>query len=150
MYTLVVVDMQPHFEAAQCDQTTAEVIKAIKKAKQDQAGIVVLEYTRCGPTRDDILTAIGEYEKFATKIKDRDGGGRWVLEAVRELELNDTLFRVCGVNTACCVHDTAMDLLDFEKRVELIKNACNQPAHFFSRPEDAMARLERNGAVIAA
>jgi len=68
MTTLCIVDMQTEFKrpAKKCLE---EVCRQIKLAKRRNAGIVILEYSDCGPTLPEIKRLLKPYKKKTYKQK---------------------------------------------------------------------------------
>lgn len=118
---LVIVDMQPKFSGAKCDKTTKRILSLIQRAKQHKSTIVVLEYDSWGPTRSDIIHAIGKYDKCHVMTKWTDDGSNEVLQCVKSAKH----FVLCGVNFGACVLDTARGLINSDQKVIVVKNACN-------------------------
>lgn len=126
-YVLVVVDMQGHFASAKNDYTIRNVITSIKKAKKDNAVIIVLEYFGCGPTLSRIKKHLNGYDKVTYAMKSSDGGGEEVIDKMhfKNIDFIQNI-RVCGVNISFCVSETVRELVDdYGKNVEVIKRACN-------------------------
>lgn len=111
MYTLVVVDMQYDFKAALHDNVQNHCIAAIKKAKQDRAPIVFLEYFDQGKTIEALATHTRAYSRAYH---------------ISKYKLASKRFKVCGVYTEHCVHDTVRGLTQLAPtaKIELISNAC--------------------------
>lgn len=122
---LVVVDMQPIFEAAKCNKTASAVLALIDKAKLAGSLIVILEYEAHGPTRTDIMQAVESYNKYKVATKNTDGGGKEVQQFID----GHTHAVLCGVNYGACVFHTANELKK-AINVLVVRNACNQPSHW--------------------
>ena len=113
--TLVIIDMQTGFSAANAPETIAAVVHQVKLAKRRQAGIVVAEYDFderedspvFGKTHNKIIEAIGNYKHVEFLIKRSDDGSKEIVEALRRKQFNQKRIRLCGVNTRCCVLATA-------------------------------------------
>jgi nicotinamidase-related amidase len=145
MHTLVIVDMQPAFAAANCGQTTSNILKLIEEAKVQSAPIVILEFSNYGETRKDINAAVKDYGKTKRMTKYEDDGSDEVVEALASVPER---VKVCGVNLGYCVLSTALGLVQKGSEVELVKEACNQPESFYSRwdnQESIYRRLKENG-----
>lgn len=132
MKCLVIVDMQPRFESALCNETAENIIQDISYFKEQNQPIVILEYRDCSKTREDILAAIGDYHLVTTQIKHRDDGSTQVLEGLNKLGYHHDMieeFYLTGVNFGACVKKTAVGLTDFiPPSVICIKEkSCNQP-----------------------
>ena len=146
--TLVIVDMQPHFDAACDTRTQQEIIKLIKEAKSNGDYIIVLEYDLSDwgahdevLTFDNIRSAIGTYDDYFLGIKDVDDGSLIVDEIVRDNHLQTNDMIVCGVNAHACVKATALGLANRFQSVTVVGKACNDPykdpfrwAQIYKRP----------------
>lgn len=128
-YTLVVVDMQPQFEAARSRRCVENVLAEIAAAKAANAAIIVLEYGGFGPTNSRITKAVRSYERGYFAIKHEDNGSLQVFNLCNTYMLVRQ-FRVVGVNYGACVKSTAIGLRGFDYRVEVIRKACRQPKYW--------------------
>ena len=128
---LVVVDMQPCFEAAKCNKTASAVLALIDKAKKANSLIVILEYNLHGPTRTDITDSIRSYANHKIAGKDTDGGGKEVEQFIN----GHNRAILCGVNYGACVFHTASELKKIID-VRVVKNACNQPSYWSYNMDD--------------
>ncbi len=128
---LVIVDMQPSFDAANCVKTITEVILEIEYARKTNEPIIVLEFEDYGETHEDIMKALEGYDNYKIVTKPDNDGSTEVIEAVNKFGLHhDNLtFHVCGVNFHACVSDTVCGLAyDFgveKENLNVIETACN-------------------------
>jgi len=108
MTTLCIVDMQTTFEkpAKKC---LDEVCHQIKLAKRRNAGIIVLEYTECGPTPPKIKSLLKSYKRKTYKQKTCDGGGKEVIAAAKRKGFPTNKIRFVGVNRSHCVYATVSE-----------------------------------------
>jgi nicotinamidase-related amidase len=141
-FALVIVDMQPQFQAANNPSTVQGVCRAVRQAKQSGQTIVVLEFGGYGNTHIDILDEIGDYDKVKWKTKYKDDGS---LEVINAFEFDGRPlpdeFHVCGVNLSCCVEETIDGLLyRCNKPVKMLVDAVNQPSYWASR-ESTILRI---------
>ena len=143
--TLVVVDMQTEFDAANWPEVVVGVTREILEAKRKNWPILILEYRpveNIGYTHFALTKLLKGYSLKARIGKDDDDGSLEVIRAVRRRGFYNKKFRVCGVNTDCCVAATVMGLINrTESVVEVVKDACeseHQPEfdwrHFFKHP----------------
>lgn len=133
---LVVVDMQSRFSAAN-DKTTIEAVAAeIRGAIARQEPIVVLElaipsmspsFCRTHQCLLDILESRENPAFWVLKLKSTVDGAREVLTACNTFGFSQEHFRLCGVNTALCVYETAMGLARRRPgaKVEVLRRAVN-------------------------
>ncbi len=133
---LVVVDMQPRFQAA-CDANTLKnVEEQIRGAIARNEPIVVLELmvpdaapniSRTHKQLLDILDDVDNPAFWVLKIKSTTSGGNEVLTACRSYGFDQHHFRLCGVNTTACVYETAKALAVSRpgSKVEVIASAVN-------------------------
>lgn len=127
MYTLVVVDMQPDFHAANGERVSKNCLREVEEAVNMGAHIIFLEYTYHAPTLPSLMKAVDGYEYHVVKSKGSDDGSAKVQEAVYEKDFMVGRFRVIGVNTDYCVFATTRGL---RKRfpnsfVEVVEDACD-------------------------
>ena len=124
--TLVIVDMQPYFEAV-TDKTVNQVIKLIKTMKEENSFIVVLEYYNCGNTHQRINEELHGYDNSRYMTKSFDDGSNEVLKSLGRKIKAKKKITVCGVNTQACVYRTVMGLREElpNSEITVMKSACN-------------------------
>jgi nicotinamidase-related amidase len=154
---LVIIDMQMRFDAAHCRITLRNILREVDKFKAQNLPIILVEYRAWGhgaytakdsfsllghsPTRPEITNRLIGYQNCFTVLKSRDNGGDEVhLMLVENLDLVDELY-CCGVNTGYCVHDTALQLLDYGYAVRILSDCCN---HIYKN-RDCKAAQKENG-----
>jgi hypothetical protein len=124
MGVLVIVDMQPAYEASnRCMQS---VLELTKKSMDHGLTIVVLElspgYNK--PTHTEITDLLKGYEKVLTVTKTSDNGAEEIRAALQSTEVGRKAkldkFRLCGVNANCCVRATALGLANNYADCEII------------------------------
>jgi nicotinamidase-related amidase len=140
-YTLVIVDMQPGFSAANDERTINGVLDEIRSAIALGAPVVLIESDRAkyGKTHNVLLDALASYNPDLWTVETKfwrygddyspHSGALQVDEACEVFGFTTRRFRVCGVNTDICVFFTAMQL---GKRfpatsLEIVMRACNVP-----------------------
>ncbi len=111
---LVIVDMQPDFEASFV--VLEQVLKAVDDAVSLNVPVVVLEYkgTEFGTYGSIRQRLKGHQHFFATKAD--DDGSSECLRVVERKGLKPPKTLLCGVNGSCCVRATWMGLLPKRKR----------------------------------
>jgi nicotinamidase-related amidase len=107
MYTLIVVDMQETFRASTRDRVRKNCSREVKQAIKDDAHIIFLEYRYSGRTLPELTEAL--HTKCFFKEKSEDDGSAEV-ESTVVLNKLPKHFKVCGVNTDCCVYATVRGL----------------------------------------
>lgn len=130
---LIIVDMQHFFETARNDWTIRNVIELIKKAKQDNVPIIVLEYVdpdeeyEIGETMPRLKKHLDDYNLTRYVLKYNDDGGNKVIECLEQNGWEDIVsLTVCGVNIQACVAETVDTLIrSYDKEVTIVKKACN-------------------------
>lgn len=124
--TLVVVDMQPHFDAARNPNVVASVTREIIKTILSDGSVIFLEYEGCGPTIPALFDLTKGYRKRSRIQKPDDDGSKEVKSCLKRREFDDNYIRVCGVNAECCVYSTIEGLLKRlpTSKVEVVKDAC--------------------------
>ena len=129
-YTLVVIDMQTDFEAANYDWLVDNIVEDIKLAKRRRANILVVEYCDCGDTHERIVEAIGDYLHAYTIEKWDDDGSEEIMDAIEDYKLFPEL-HICGINYSACVERTIRGLLMNEyppNDIYVIVESCTNPA----------------------
>lgn len=140
-YTLVIVDMQPGFSAANDERTINGVLDEIRAAIACNAPVIIIESNRdnYGKTHQQLLDALAAYDPDLWTIETKfwrygdeyspHSGALQVDEACEVFGYTTQRFRVCGVNTDICVFFTAMQLgKRFPATVlEIVLRACNVP-----------------------
>jgi nicotinamidase-related amidase len=111
IYTLLVVDMQDCFNAANSPRLIKKVSESIKKAIKDRAHIIFLEYLDSGTTHTVLKSLVKNYQKAHFVIKRGDDGSEEVRHTLRSNRIRTKNFKVTGVNTDCCVQRTVAGLV---------------------------------------
>lgn len=120
--TLCIIDMQPKFDAAS-SSLARRIANEVRRAKSNREGIILAEYYRMGPTHANILTELKTYDRQTIIIKDDDDGADVILAAAQSLRFNMDHFRLCGVNTCCCVWETFWSIHNCtDARMTLLSN----------------------------
>lgn len=124
--TLIVVDMQPEFDAALNPNVVVGVTLEIQAAVARKSPIVFVEYDEAGDTHKGLYSLAKGYRKKARIIKYEDDGSRQIIRTIRRREFDLSHLRVCGVNTNACVQSTVEGLLKRlpESKIEVAKAAC--------------------------
>ena len=129
--TLIVVDMQPDFEAAFNPNVVIAVTEQILLAKRNKWAIILLEYAGCYNSHQGYNDLLKGYPKKARISKEDDDGSLEVSQAIRRRKFPFKNLRLCGVNTDACVWETVVGLLNRyeQSRVEVVKSACGWEGH---------------------
>lgn len=152
-YTLVVVDMQSGFQAANNPLTVTSVVKEVKRAIARNMPIIVLELHpwENGKTHREISSLVREYDNGYIVQKHRNSGFDELMETVNDNGLPNH-FMVVGVNACFCVYETVEDLIDNGYPVEVVKTAVNgQKGGSYTGKyaiENCLTRLTRLGVVL--
>lgn len=160
---LVIVDMQPEFEASSEIATLSQVEELIALFAGTGYPIVILEYGNpdimrqphrlyCGITHQTLMAPLlspNRYHKLAVVEKFCNDGSAFVLGTCAERNFRTDHFVVCGVNTDACVSATVHGLAVRRQRsqVSVIAAACNTPAANFSWnnfPKRSNIKIVRN------
>jgi len=128
-YTLIVVDMQPKFKAANGERVRKGCMREIMKAITSKAPIIFLEYDSdyipggYGPTLKELTKPV--VDNYYIEYKTRDDGSYNVQKLVKKHKLPET-FRVCGINTDCCVYETVrgLSLIFDNPNIDVVEDAC--------------------------
>ena len=88
-YSLVIIDMQPEFEAANGQRVYKNVLREIKKAIEKRAPIIFVEYgdtfntDTYTSTRRGLLKAVAGYDRVFITTKFKNDGGNKIMETIR-------------------------------------------------------------------
>ncbi|MGD9679673.1 MAG: MaoC family dehydratase [Candidatus Obscuribacterales bacterium] len=126
--TLVLVDMQPRYQASR--SIVRQVEDEIDHAVDNGWPVVVLQYKNMGRTYKRLLDALYRRgARYVLRVKARPDGSHQVAEACKIHGFPTSRFRLCGVNALACVRQTALGLHTRfpQSRVEVVKGACNGP-----------------------
>src|SRR5574337_1932066 len=112
-YSLIVVDMQDYFLASRLKRVQNNCIREIKKAMDDNATIVFVEFDGYGPTIPQLTSLVKnkKYKKSHTVLKNMDDGGQPIHKLLVKRHLPRRNLKVCGVNTQYCVLSTIEGLM---------------------------------------
>lgn len=127
MYTLIVIDMQPRFSAANEPTIRAGVRKEIINAIANRADIIFAEFVGYGATHSDLYDLVsGKYNRHTTIYKSTDSGAREIQKEINTLGFMVKRFRVVGINTEYCVYSTIAGLKNrFPNTIiELVESGC--------------------------
>lgn len=133
--TLVVVDMQPCFEASLDVDVIVGVTCEIVKARQRGAPIILVEYRGFDiqdRTHDAFYDLLRNYKRRAIIGKSDDDGSREILQTLKRRQFNSRHLRICGVNSDACVWSTVEGLLEKldNARIDVVKRACGSEDPF--------------------
>ncbi len=125
-YTLVVVDLQEQFVAPnENKKLITNCIREIKKARDNQAKIILVEYYGCGRILPVIQAAASRYDGTVYVTKHYDDGSN---EIISKLDpMYSSKLKICGVNTECCIIQTVVGLskkLRSGSVIEVVHDAC--------------------------
>jgi nicotinamidase-related amidase len=126
-FSLIVIDMQRAFTASRDRKTIASCKEQIKQAMEKQAAIVFVEFFGYGKTMPALTNLTKHYSRKQTVIKNKDGGGKEVKQAIVQNKFPKSRIKACGVNTLYCVLSTVRELTQklSTAKVEVIGEACN-------------------------
>ena len=154
-YVLVVIDMQLEFYRRCKDNFThpdgiRQVAKNIEKeillAKRLDNPVLIVTYSGAGRNIPIISKAYHGYQK-AKRVSKRDDDGAKEIDC--SLRGDHSLpLRICGVNTTCCVQETALSLRhDFGYNVEVMQ-AASWDEYGIEDHLVAMMQMKEEGIVI--
>lgn len=125
MKALLIIDMQKSFEAS-CDPKTIEECKAlIGQAKSNKEPIILVEYKGSGSTLRQLTKLLTQYPHKHIVKKRCDDGTKEVNDYIFKKRLKINEFKVCGVNSDCCVLETSTGLARLGYQINIVKKACN-------------------------
>ena len=127
-YTLVIIDVQHGYTAAENDNLLTNLLKQIKKAKEDDAAILLVNMDLAGTKSIScIWNAVYDYTYFAQVIKYDTDGSSEIIDALKKYRfLNKNKFKVGGVYSNICVTDTVngLDRKLPEAEIEVLAKCC--------------------------
>lgn len=126
-YTLVIVDMQASFSAANNKRVRDNCKHEIIKATDKGGAIIFVEFIGCGRTIPGLVKLTDDYNRAFIVRKDDEDGSREVHKVIKDNKLPSRRIKVCGVNTDQCVLATVCGLNSLMKQtnIEVITKACN-------------------------
>lgn len=131
-YTLIVIDMQKTFPAANKRSLIQVVANEIMTCIQENGSIIFLEYLGFGPTHRNLVSLTDRYSKTFQVRKMSDGGAAEVIKCMHHHDLPMGKIRGVGVNTNQCVWLTLSKLMQKHlpyAQLELVKKGCNSYSH---------------------
>ncbi len=142
MYTLVVVDMQPGFNSAHGKRVRANCLREVRKAVALNAHIIFLEFAGYEATHPELTDKL--HARAVVLEKHDDDGSKEVEQEVR-LNKRPSTFKVCGINTDCCVAATVRGLTARfpMSTIEVVADACDSDWYHLRGIED-MKSLKDN------
>ena len=125
-YTLIVMDMQQGFVAADDPVTINACAKEIQLAIENNNPIIIVEYKYNGPTHPQLTKLVKDYP-FISFIKKRDDDGTEdILNFFYRCKIQPERIRMIGVNTDACVLATLYGLYTASCfHLEIVRKACN-------------------------
>lgn len=135
-YTLVVVDMQSCWDAANDQATITAVEREIRKARAEGRAIVLMSVPYWSPMDEEGLPfphkclreLVEGYPLYrhVEKLMWQDGASN-LINACQHWHLPMKHWRVCGVNTAGCVHALVKELRNLQPQtpITIVQDACN-------------------------
>lgn len=139
MGTLIILDMQNSFSAANDTSTISHVVDAVNLARTKSEGIILVEYLNQGPTLYPIYKALAKYSNKDIVKKRNDDGSREIVNSIMRNFFDYQQLKVCGVNSDACVNKTVTGLSQQlrNSKIKVLKKACNtvtpkwnEAAHF--------------------
>ena len=132
MHTLIIIDMQPGFNAAFNPKLKKPITREIKLCKKHNWPIIIVEYRDAysGTTLKWITDQIKNYKhSFTVHKKENDGSGA-IIKALSKRGLSIDKARIIGVNTGACVQSTATGLKYNHKiETEIVADGCYSWSH---------------------
>jgi nicotinamidase-related amidase len=129
--TLIVIDMQPGFEASHSPDTQRAVTREIHIAVRNGWPVVIVECRpeSFGGTYPELLADLDRQPAslIGRAFKKHNNGTSEVLDCCLQRHFDLESLRVCGVNTTQCVEETVLGLSAClpSSCIEVVKDACN-------------------------
>jgi hypothetical protein len=128
-YSLLIIDMQSYFSAAHNSRVLKGCTREIKRAMQDKAAIIYLEYgwENYEPTLPILTNLTDQYKRAYHVFKYTDDGSKEAADLIWRHNLPKRNIRVAGVNSNFCVRSTVEGLIKRmpHSRVHVIADACD-------------------------
>lgn len=123
----VMIDMQTDFETSKNPYTQMNVERELRRAVDEDAYVIVVEYVGYGETHGRLMKVLVGYPRLLRVSKRWNDGAQAIAEACKSLNLSNIRFRVMGVNTHACVYMTVEGLIRHfpSSTIEVVKDACN-------------------------
>lgn len=131
-HTLFVIDMQDYFLTSWSDAERKELVRAVRAQMRESMyafqPIVLVEYTGCGRTTDELFDIVDEYSHVHILRKHTNGGGTKLAQYVAKHNLPEAI-KIVGINTDFCVLESVTGLVEQlpTAKVEVISKACDSP-----------------------
>lgn len=126
-YTLVIIDVQKGYTAAENENLLNSLLKQINEAKKDEAAIIAVTMKGAGSIINCIWEAICDY-KYVVEISknDIDGSGPIVGSFRKYPFLNTNKFKVSGVYSNICVSASIKGLSQRlpDSEIEVLTKCC--------------------------
>lgn len=127
-YTLVIIDVQSGYTAAENENLLNNLLKQIRKAKKDEAAILVVSMAyMVGKTISCIWEATHDYKYLAEINKYDTDGSAAIINSFRKYGfLNKNIFKISGVYANICVTDTVKGLSKKlpDAEIEVLTKCC--------------------------
>ena len=87
MYSLLIIDMQSYFPAANNRRVISNCKREIETAMEKRAAIIFVEFNNCGPSIKSLLSLADGYDRLHFAHKDMDDGSAEVYQAITDNRL---------------------------------------------------------------
>jgi hypothetical protein len=127
-YTLVIIDVQEGYTAAENENLLANLLKQIIQAKKDEAAILVVTMRNMsGRIINCIWQSVCDYKYYAEISKYDTDGSAMIVHAFRKYPfLNKNKFKVGGVYSNICVSHSVKGLAERlpDSEIEVLTKCC--------------------------
>jgi hypothetical protein len=127
---LIIIDMQPEFEASRGKAILDEHVKQIRNAIKNKHHIVIIEFKDSGNTHKRIRQAVRSYDSVGYITKNTCSGSLHLIKYFTKLGLWPKEISFMGVNTGACVGDTVTNFHRHVKKnkkntkIKIIREGC--------------------------
>jgi len=125
-YTLIIIDMQPDFQASKSRGLRGNIKNELRKAIQNDCDVIFVEFdNHFSKTYSSLTKIVRNKNNVFFVSKEKISGGQSIANVVNLNGLSKT-FRISGVQTECCVMSTVTDLSKLfpGSKIEVIQNCC--------------------------
>lgn len=123
-YTLVIIDVQPHFSSARRNYSLLNNCKReIEIAKKNRFDVFLVRLGQYGRVSSVLTEAVSGYDRKKNIVKYKQSGAKEILQALSKPQD----LRFCGVNTNLCVADTVIEIagkFPSQYTLQVVTDAC--------------------------
>lgn len=127
-YTLIIIDVQYGYSAAEEGPHLDHIIKQINEAKRNNAAILIVNYKGIGKSIGCVWDAAHDHVYYDDILKSDNNGSDEIIRAFkRNKYMNRTNIKIGGVYTELCLTETVNGLSKklTKSNIEVLTKCCN-------------------------